>query len=259
MDRCPECGGFEIDLCSDGMHCRNCGLVLDESPIDKEYIGSSPSSIPEMAVAGSAPINGNIVRHHFLISTREKNLFKAKKRLAMISSRLRLPSRVEKEANLIFRRAVDKNLNIGRDNASMLYASVYASCILHDIPKTPLEVIAFTSVRKNRMLNAFKVIKKELNLQLDRIDPIDFVQRFGSRLDLKQSTMTLASEIIEKLKKKGLTEGRQPKTIVASALYVSSRINRDYRTQREVANATGVIEVTIRKRSMEIVESLEFN
>jgi len=34
-------------------------------------------------------------------------------------------------------------------------------------------------------------------------------------------------------------------------------MNNDYRAQREIANTTGVIEVTIRKRSKEIEKELQ--
>ena len=260
MNRCPECGGFEIDTCSDGMHCRNCGLVLDDTPIEKnQFLPETVkrhASLPGHSIAGSLPINGKFIKHYWLMSTREKNLFKAKKQLGHIASKLRLPSSAEKDAYLIFRSAVDKDLNVGRDNASLLYGSVYASCIMHGIPKTPIEIVSFTGVSKKRMLNAYKVIKAELKLHMEQIDPLDFVQRFGSRLGLKQTTITLASEIVGKLKENPLIVGKQPKTIVASAIYIATRMNRDYRSQREVANATGVIEVTIRKRSQEIVKHL---
>lgn len=80
------------------------------------------------------------------------------------------------------------------------------------------------------------------------------VQRFGSRLELKQSTITLAMEIITKLKGSAMMTGKHPKTIVASALYIASKMNDDYRTQRDFANAAGIIEVTLRQRSRELVK-----
>lgn len=48
---------------------------------------------------------------------------------------------------------------------------------------------------------------------------------------------------------------RKPETIAAGALYAAMNMKKDLRPQREVANASGVIEVTVRKRAREI-ESL---
>ena len=115
---------------------------------------------------------------------------------------------------------------------------------------------SFTGVDKTKMMRAYKLLKSRLSLKIEQIDPLDFVQRFGLRLELKQTTITLASEIVEKLKGNPLFVGKQPKTIVASAIYIETKMNHDYRSQREIANATGVIEITIRKRSREIEKCL---
>ncbi|MFW5852583.1 MAG: hypothetical protein ACOCUR_00985, partial [Nanoarchaeota archaeon] len=189
MNRCPECGGYEIDSCSDGLHCRNCGLVIDDTPISDPFIPDGVkrhASLPGTSIAGALPVHGKIIKHYWLLSTREKNLFKAKKQLGRIAPKLKLPNAVEKDAYFIFKKAVDRDLNVGRDNTSMLYASVYASCIMHGIPKTPLEIVAHTDVSRKRMLCAYKMLKSELHLHVDPIDPLDFVQRFSSRLQLKQ-------------------------------------------------------------------------
>jgi transcription initiation factor TFIIIB Brf1 subunit/transcription initiation factor TFIIB len=260
MNRCPECGGFEIDSCSDGLHCRNCGLVVDDTPISTPFLPDNKkrsASLPGTSIAGTMPMNGRVIKHYWLLTTREKNLFKSKKQLGRIASKLRLPNSVEKDAYFIFKSAVDKDLNVGRDNASMLYASVYASCIMHNIPKTPLEIVAHSDMSRKRMLSSYKIIKEKLNLHVNPIDPLDFIQRFSSRLQLKQETISLVNEIVGNLKGNPIIVGKQPKTIVASAIYIATKMTQDKRSQREVANATGVIEVTIRKRSHEILEILE--
>ena len=260
MNRCPECGSFQIDERSAGLMCRNCGLIIDDAPLDRNgFIPESMknnASLPGCETLSTMPVDGNIVKHEWLLTTQEKNIFKAKRKLELIASKHNLPKTAEDDAFMLFRRVVDAGLNIGRSNTEILYACVYASCIMHSIPKTALELTAFTGIDKTKMLSAFKQIKRELNLNLPQIDPVDFVQRFGSRLGLKQTTMSLASQIIVKLKKTAVMAGKQPKTIVASAIYIASKMNNDNRTQREVANATGVLEVTIRKRSREMAELL---
>lgn len=258
MVRCPECGGYEIDVCNDGIHCRNCGLVLDDAPIDKNpFVETSKiSTVSQFGFSETMPVDGKIVKHHWMKSTREKNLFKTKKKLELISSRIKLPQAVEKDAFVLFKTVVDRNLNMGRDNASIIYACAYASCLMHNLPKTPYEVVAHSGITKSKLLRSYRLIKKGLKLRFDLVDPTDLVHRFASRLELKQSTVTLAIELIEKLRANNKTAGKQPKTIVASALYVAGKLNSDARTQRDVAYASGVIEVTIRARSKEIIELL---
>ena len=159
--------------------------------------------------------------------------------------------------HVVFKNAVDQGLNVGRSNLSTLYGAVYASCLMHCIPKTPLEVTRYSEISKKQMLRSYKLLKENLGIKVCLVDPADFVPRFGSRLKLKQSTITLAIGIVSKLKGKMVMYGKHPKTIVASVLYLASKQNNDKRTQREVSNATGVIEVTIQKTIKLIAKALD--
>lgn len=257
MSRCPECGGYEIDSSNDGLHCKNCGLVIDDTPISNPFVSESKkqyASLPGTSIAGTLPVHGKVIKHYWLLSTREKNLFKTKKQLGRIASNLRLTLSVEKDAFFIFKSAVEKRLNAGWDNLTILYGCIYASCLLHDIPKTPEEIVIYTDIDRNRMLRAYRKVKKGLNLQVGIVDPVDLVNRFASRLSLQPKTTTKAVEIIMKLKETAVTSGKHPKSVVASALYIACKLNNDVRSQRQVANASGVIEVTIRKNCKEIID-----
>ncbi len=81
---------------------------------------------------------------------------------------------------------------------------------------------------------------------------VDSIPGFASRLNLKAETISRAIEMAIGLRGKQVVCGKNPKTIAASILYLASKEMDEPRTQRDVANATGVIEVTIRKRSEEI-------
>ena len=53
-----------------------------------------------------------------------------------------------------------------------------------------------------------------------------------------------------------MTHGKSPTGVAAAAVYVASRLGNTARTQREVADISGVTEVTIRNRYKEIVGQL---
>jgi transcription initiation factor TFIIB len=214
------------------------------------------ANVPYLATAGSLGVEGKIFKKSWMYTTREKNLLHAKKKIDLVASRLKLPKIVITEANMLYKSSIEKNLNIGRDSLSILYACIYASCNIYGVPKTPLEIIAYSNITKNKMLKANKLIEQELKLDLASIDPIDLVPRFSSKLGLKSETTSLTIEIIQKIKDTKITAGRYPSTIVASAIYIASKLAKDFRTQREIANKIGVIEITIRKRSREIEKHL---
>jgi len=246
--RCPECGSKQLRTIEREIICATCGLVLEDSPVEHQPREMNVASTPELATAGTFQYNGRIVKTAWMFSTQQKNLQVAKTQINLVASRLKLPERIATEALLLFTRATHKSLNRGRDNTSFLYASVYAACLIHDIPKTPLEITAYGSVSKTKMLRAYRNLTRGLGLHLAPIKPSDLVQRFGSRLELKAETITRATELLERHQ----GQGRRPETIVAAALYLAAKEKGESRTQREVANTTGVIEVTIRMRCREL-------
>jgi transcription initiation factor TFIIB len=264
MNVCPECGSVKIAYIESKAEvvCKDCGLVVDDFGFERNpYLGEGKkksAKLPLMIKAGTAPINGKIVKHSWLLSTREKNIKMAESRIRLIASKLRLTETVTNEAMYIFRLAVENNLNVGRDNISLAYGSMYLACMIHGIPKTPLEITMYSEISRKKMLRAYILLKKKLKLEVKPVEALDYVPRFASRLRLNQKTVTKANEILIKMKGHPVTYGKHPETLVASAIYLASQMTGEEITQRAVANATGVIEVTIRKRSKEIVNELEF-
>ena len=257
--KCPDCGNTQISYEEEQgeIVCTICGLVLEEKGVEKKpFISEAHKELAEQPFLAEA--GGLKIRSSWLLSTREKNYEQAKKCLDLLASKLRLPELVMTDANVIFKQAVQAGLNVGRDNLSLIYGSVYASCILHNVPKTPLEVTMYSEISKKKLMKTYRMIKKQLGLRLKTMDPADLVPRFGSRLGLKHETISKALEILGTIRENPLFVGKNPQTITASALYIAAKETGETITQRSVANATGVIEVTIRKRSKEILKTLNF-
>lgn len=261
-NRCPDCGNNETRYVEDQgeIVCTICGLVIEDTEIEKKpYINDnrkSQATQPYLSEAGGQHQSGKIVKSIWLLSTREKNYEQAKKQLEIIGSKLKLSQSVITEANIIYKRATELGLNIGRNNLSILYGGVYAACIIFGVPKTPLEITMHGEISKKKLMKAYRLLKKNLELRTKTINPSDLVPRFGSRLGLKHETISKALEILSTIKDNPLFVGKNPQTITASALYIAAKQTGDDRTQRDVANATGIIEVTIRKRSKEIANSI---
>ncbi len=261
-EKCPECGSFELvcSMSTGETHCKNCGLIVEDVKLEQaNYISESIKSVatnPYLIKAGSKGQQGKIYKDTWLLSTKEKNIRFGNRKIDSLAEKLSIPKYVKTEAKTIFKTAMDKDLAVGRDRLSIIFASVYTACIVHGIPKTPLEVIVNSSVEKKNLLRAYKLIKKNLGIIVTPIEPIDLIPRFASKLNLSAGTVTKANELAMKIKNTSIVYGRRPETIVASILYVASKKNGEPKTQRDVANAVGVIEVTIRKISKDIVEQL---
>jgi transcription initiation factor TFIIB len=80
--------------------------------------------------------------------------------------------------------------------------------------------------------------------------------RLSSDLLLEGKTVKKATEIIKRAEERLVTIGKDPGGIAAAALYIAGILEEDRRTQREIAKAARVTEVTIRNRYKDLVRSL---
>jgi transcription initiation factor TFIIB len=258
---CPNCGSSRICISREKeVVCEACGMVIEENTIDNSEF-AIPSNqniaiIPELSEARTKPVNGKIISSGWLLTNKEKALNKAKTRINLIGSHLNLPNRVMQEALILYKKCQEKEINSGRDNQSITYACVYIACLLHDIPKMPREILLGIDIPKRKFMKTYRVIKKKLHIKTNFPNPIDLVPRFASKLDLKPKFMAKISETIIKLEESELMIGKNPMTTLATAIWIIVKKYHLKITQRMVTNATGVLEVTIRKRAREVIEKL---
>ncbi|MGC8542929.1 MAG: transcription initiation factor IIB, partial [Vulcanisaeta sp.] len=102
----------------------------------------------------------------------------------------------------------------------------------------------------------FRLIARELGVRLPLSDPKLYVPRIVEQLKLSGEILKEALSILEQAKKKGLTAGKDPAGLAAAAVYIASLLRGEVRTQKEVAMAAQVTEVTVRNRYKELAREL---
>ena len=84
----------------------------------------------------------------------------------------------------------------------------------------------------------------------------DLMPRISADLGLDGRTVQTAMNIINDARERGITAGKDPGGLAAAALYIAGIIEDDRRTQREIAEASNVTEVTVRNRYKDLANSL---
>ena len=88
-------------------------------------------------------------------------------------------------------------------------------------------------------------------------DPANYVPRFITQLNLPGKVQQKVLEILDMAKQnRTLVTGRDPRGLAAAAIYIASILMDSRVTQRDIAMAAGVTEVTVRNRYKEIVLKL---
>ena len=281
------CGSSEffIDNIRSEKSCKKCGLVLEENIIDSTFRGTARDKEGNFKGQNGAPnditihdgglsttfdINkGNIKdyakwkrlkRLHNqsrVGGTRDRNLSRAFTELGLVISKLALSSSVKRESASIYRKALDKDLIRGRSISKLLVATVYISCRLCKVPRTLDEIEKGTGINQKTISKNYRFLARELGIKLKPTSPTDYISRFASKLNLSGEVQAKAIEIINQFIGSGLSSGKGPSSIAAAALYIASILSGDRRTQSEIAQISGVTEVTIRNRYKELSEQLD--
>jgi len=79
-------------------------------------------------------------------------------------------------------------------------------------------------------------------------DPLMYVSKIAERTGISGKTQGIAIQILREAKRKRAAAGKDPMGLAAAALYVACLQNNEKKTQKDIAEAAGVTEVTVRNR-----------
>ena len=177
-----------------------------------------------------------------------RNLRQAFGELSRLKDKISVSANVFEKAAYIYRKALEKKLIRGRSISSMVAASLYAACRDTKTPRTLREIAYAGNVTRNDIAKCYRLLYNELELEMPVIDPIQCIARISSKLKIPEKTKRYAAKILKEAQERRESSGKDPMGLAASALYISCVTNGISITQRQVAVAAGITEVTIRNR-----------
>lgn len=189
--------------------------------------------------------------------SQERNLRQAFSELGRMKDKLALSDSVVEKTAYIYRKAVEKNLARGRSISGMMAASIYLACRDTGTPRTLNDVARQINIKRKDVSRCYRLLLKELDLTMPVVDPIKCMSRISSQAELSEKVKRYALTILEDASKMEITAGKDPMGLAAAALYLSCVINKEGVTQKVIAMAAGVTEVTIRNRYKGLRELLD--
>ena len=177
--------------------------------------------------------------------------------LNRLKGKLTLPDAVIEKAAYIYRKALEKGLVRGRPISLMMASALYAACRDTATPRNLKDVEEAANIKRKDIARCYRLLVKELDLRMPAADPLLYVARIASRIDITEKTKGLAVASLMEAQKRGISAGKDPMGFAAAALYLACVKNGEGRTPRDVAEAANVTEVTIRNRYKRLRESLD--
>jgi len=182
---------------------------------------------------------------------RDRNLMVALSELSRLADKLNVGPNVVERAAYVYRKALEMNLVRGRMITWMVSASLYEACRSTSTPRNLKDLARVSDIRKRDLARCYRLLLRELNLAVPIADPARCVTRIASKAGMSERSQRKALEILDAVRSSRGMAGKDPMGLAATALYLASTMTEgDSRvTQRDVAEAAGVTEVTIRNRS----------
>jgi transcription initiation factor TFIIB len=293
-NKCPECGSSNVknDYQRAEVVCNKCGLVIREEIADHgpEWRAYDKDQYHKRARAGpptnysmhdkglstmidwknkdsygkSIPYRNKAQlyrlrkwqRRTTISDGSERNLSYGLSELNKLCSQLSLPRSIREQAGLIFRKIVKKKITRGRGIESIVVATIYIVCRRAGIPRTLEELSNLSGLKRKNIGKTYRFIVRSLKLKMKVPTPLTYVSRFCSKLELSVKVKDKTFEILKEFIDTELLSGRGPVGIAAAAIYISTILCDEKRTQRQIAEVAGVTEVTIRNRYKEIAYKL---
>lgn len=178
----------------------------------------------------------------------DRNLALAMQELSRHADDLHLPEDVKATAAFLYRKTLRKQLVRGRSIAACIAAAVYAACRLTQTPRNLEQIIIVSTRPRKEVTRNYRLIHRDLDLTMPIDDSIAYVSHIASRATLSQRTQNLAIDLLRKAKVTKIDSGKSPRGMAAAALYITAHMNGEHVTQKKLAQAAGVTEVTIRNR-----------
>ena len=185
-----------------------------------------------------------------------KSFQKAFTLLDGISSKLALPESIVEYTAYLFRKIAAKKILTGRSTSGILCATIYIACRSTNTPRTLQDVADAGNIKKKDLQRTYRFLVKELQINPESYDPIEFVTRISTAVNISEKTERLAFKILSISAKKNISASKNPIGMAAAAVNLAVTINHEKISQAKISKASGISSVTIRDRTKEIKERI---
>lgn len=185
-------------------------------------------------------------------NSRERGLEPALHELDKIRESLGLPDAVVERSAYFIRKAGELRLTRGRTIASMMAAAIYLACRESEMPKTINEVAAAGNVDRRLLSRNYRLLLRTFNESLPVTDLSRCITKIANMVGIGESRKRQAIELMNALAAMGISTGKSPLGLAATVIYVVCKNTNEERTQKALAEAAGVTDVTIRNRCAEV-------
>ena len=186
----------------------------------------------------------------------DKNFIQAFSEMKNLKTKLALSDSIIETAAYRYRKIVEKGIIRGRTIKAMAGACVYFACRNAEISRSLTDISKTINLTRREVAKCYRILLKEFEIVMPTPNPLNSISKIGVIAGLSEKTMRKAIELLEKEKDVGGFAGKDPHAIAGAVLYMVGKKYGETKSQKDVAIAAGVTEVTIRNRIQGLSKSI---
>ena len=273
LDTCEFCKSATIILEDGNYVCKTCNTVarrfLDHSA-EWRYYGHDDSkttdparcgppvnellpSIGSILVATGAmrcSIGSRMIRKYQMwnaMTYRERSLYTVCDLLSVSASRNGIPPVILEEAKNMYKKISELKISRGENRSAIIASCVYMACKTNGVPRSIKEIAEMFNVRVQCMTKACKTFQELLNVAVTSSAPLDFVNRFCSKLSADDDFTARCRRMVTKAAGLDLLSEYTPPSAVAGCLLLLAEVTKNGFTKKRIAEVCQISVVTISK------------
>ena len=177
-----------------------------------------------------------------------RSLIQAFSELERLKDKLGLSDAIVQKTAYIYRKAQEKQLARGRSLSSILAAATYIACREMGAARTLRDFTEITNVKRKALSRSYRLLVLKLDIKVPSMDLMKCIVKIANKAKLGEKVQRMAMSTMNDLINKEIPAGKDPMGLAATVLYLSCLRNGEATTQRDIAEAAGVTEVTMRTR-----------
>lgn len=270
---CPYCEDESVVLEDGNYICTTCSSVTNrfiDNSAEWRYYGAEDNKSSDPTRCGM-PVNdllpnsslGSVIsskagesygmrlirKHHFWnsVTYKERSLYHIFDSISTNAVNHGLPPSIIEEAKALYKKMSETKMTRGDNRNGMIATSIYMSCKNHNVPRSSKEIANIFNIKNTTMTKGCKRFQELMRVNMDSSEPEDFVNRFGSKINMSPDMRELCKIVMKKADEVGVLSENTPPSIAAGVIYLIITVCKLPITKNDLSNVCGISQVTICK------------
>ncbi|MFL6365555.1 MAG: transcription initiation factor IIB family protein [Nitrososphaeraceae archaeon] len=188
----------------------------------------------------------------------DRSLREAFMLLDTLKDKLGLSDAVVENTAYLYRKAQQRGFLRGRSIPVVICATTYIACRALGVSKTMKDIAVASNLKRKNIARTYRQLVLELDYyKVPNIDPLKCIAKVANKANLAEKTKRQALNIMNKVTQNEiLSAGKDPMGLAATVLYISCIKTGENISQKEISNAAGVTDATLRNRFKDLKNHL---